>query len=266
MELYYTVRNARTPVIAAAIHDGHRLDPGLYEYMHLAEHERFREEDPYTRELADLPITQVIVESSRFQTDLNRRREQAIYRKPADAWGLTVWRPELPEVVIERLLAEYDRFYADMALLIQQTISLFGAFIVLDIHTYNHRRDHPWLEAPVGENPEVNVGTGYNQEKWMAMGRHLVRFLAHHQHNGRMLDVRENVRFRGGGFAEWLNHHYGEYGCVFSLEFKKTFVDEWTGRVDIGHLTRIRTILEGYIPFLLDQLDTRVKPSFRHGH
>ncbi|MFB2120285.1 N-formylglutamate amidohydrolase [Parapedobacter sp. 2B3] len=265
MDLVYHVHKARSPIIAAAIHDGHRMDTSLLSYMHLQEHERFREEDPYTAYMANLRVSRIAVETSRFQTDLNRRREEAVYRKPSDAWGLTVWEPMLPEFVINELLVGYDRFYAEVAQLIQQTIDLFGKFVVLDVHSYNHRRETPLATAGIGENPEVNVGTGHNHEKWKSLGQQLTRFLAHHQIDGLFIDVRENVKFKGGGFSEWINRNYGEYGCVLSLEFKKTFMDEWTGRVDIGHLRQLKAMLAGCIPFLLDKLGDTVKPGYPYG-
>ncbi len=255
MELSFSIHKEQSPIIAVAIHDGHIVYPSLLDYLSLREHERFREEDPYTAYLADLPVSQIIVQTSRFQTDLNRRREQALYRKPEDAWGLEVWRPVLPEVVITQLLDEYDRFYAEVSRLLEWTIAVFGKFIVLDIHSYNHRRNHPQEAAKIGENPEINVGTIHNHSKWKPLGHRLVRFLSHHHILGQFPDVRENVKFRGGAFAEWINRYFGEYGCVFSLEFKKTFMDEWTGRVDIQHLNDIRSMLKGSIPFLLDMLD-----------
>lgn len=266
MELVYHIHKERSPVIAAAIHDGHGIAAPLLEYMHLQEHERFREEDPYTAYLANVPASRILIETSRFQTDLNRRREEAIYREPDDAWGLTVWQPGLPEHMVNQLLAGYDRFYADVAELIESTIALFGKFVVLDIHSYNYRRRNPSVEATIGENPEVNVGTAHNRERWKWLGQQLTRFLAHHQIDELFIDVRENVKFKGGGFSEWISRNYGEYGCVLSLEFKKTFMDEWTGRVDIGHLRQLRAMLTGCVPFLLDKLDEIVKPIDPHGH
>jgi len=262
MELIYHVHKERSPIIAAAIHDGHHIAASLLGHMHLQEHERFREEDPYTAYVADLPVSRIIVETSRFQTDLNRRREEAVYRDPDDAWGMTVWQPMLPELVVNQLLAEYDRFYADVAQLIQWTIERFGKFVVLDVHSYNHRRETPLATASIGENPEVNVGTAHNHEQWKGLGQQFTRFLAHHQIDGMSIDVRENVKFKGGGFSEWINRNYGEHGCVLSLEFKKTFMDEWTGRVDIVHLRQLRSMLAGCIPFLLDKLDDPVNAVY----
>ena len=104
MELVYHIHKEQSPIIAAAIHDGHLIAAPLLGNMHLQEHERFREEDPYTAYMADVPVSRIVVETSRFQTDLNRRREEAIYRTPDEAWGLTVWQPRLPGIVVDQLL------------------------------------------------------------------------------------------------------------------------------------------------------------------
>ncbi|WP_257670523.1 N-formylglutamate amidohydrolase [Parapedobacter tibetensis] len=259
MELSFSIHKAQSPIIAAAIHDGHLIDASLLDDLALQEHERFREEDPYTAYMADLPVSRIDVRTSRFQIDLNRAREQAIYRRPEDAWGLQVWRRPLPKTSILQLLDEYDRFYTGVAQLLQWTIAMFGKFVVLDIHSYNHRRSNPLEAASISENPEINIGTAFNYGKWQLLGRRVVRFLSYHSILGHFPDVRENTKFGGGTFAEWVNRYYGEYGCVLSLEFKKTFMDEWTGRVDIRHLNDIRMALKGCIPFLLDQLDVQSK-------
>ena len=63
MELVYHLHRAESPIIAAAIHDGHLIAAPLHEYMHLQEHERFREEDPYTSYMADLPVSRLMVDT-----------------------------------------------------------------------------------------------------------------------------------------------------------------------------------------------------------
>lgn len=255
MRLRYSIKKAQSPIIAVAIHDGHAIDDALSPYIALQEHERFREEDPYTGYLADLPVNQIVVASSRFQTDLNRRREKAVYRLPEDAWGLQVWRSELPETLVTQLLADYDGFYRGVAQLLGDTIRQFGKFVVLDIHSYNHRRDAAGQEANAVDNPEINIGTVHNHGKWKAMGQRLISYLSYHQVMGRHPDIRENVKFGGGGFSEWINQRHGEHGCVFSLEFKKTFMDEWTGRVDLRHLNELKQMLQGCLPYLEYALD-----------
>ena len=50
--------------------------------------------------------------------------------------------------------------------------------------------------------------------------------------DGGHLDVRENVRFKGGYMSRWINERYAGRGCALAIEMKKIFMDEWTGEVD----------------------------------
>lgn len=254
MKNLFTITRQDSPIIAVALHDGHVIIPHLLQNMKLQEHERMREEDPYTAYMANLPTTQVIVSISRFQTDLNRTKEKAIYKKPEDAWGLDVWTKELKTDDIKLLHDNYDKFYEEMEKLILATIERFGSFVVLDIHTYNHRRQDPNLEAPKTDNPEVNIGTANNSRKWKKLSDHFIQFLSHTTISGKKPDVRENVKFKGGAFSAWVNKHFYQYGCVLSIEFKKTFMDEWTGRVDIDHLLDIQDALKASLPLLKKEL------------
>ena len=94
---------------------------------------------------------------------------------------------------------------------------------------------------PFETNPEVNVGTGTGVG---AEFETLVdRFIAELQQAwvvGHRLDVRENVRFRGGHFSRWVHEHYAGRGCALAIEFKKTFMDEWTGEPDPAELAAMR--------------------------
>ena len=53
------------------------------------------------------------------------------------------------------------------------------------------------------------------------------------------MDVRENVRFRGGELSRWVNERYRDRGCALAIEFKKMFMDEWTGTVDERHVEEL---------------------------
>ena len=42
--------------------------------------------------------------------------------------------------------------------------------------------------------------------------------------------------------------------CALALEFKKTFMDEWSGELDTVHLTELQLALRNAIPTLLTHL------------
>src|SRR5690606_22802921 len=99
----------------------------------------------------------VVVHRSRFEVDLNRPRDEAVYTSPDTAWGLDVWGGDTPsDATVARSLALYDDFYATMTTLMDD-LARRGSFLVLDLHSYNHRRDGAGAPpAPAAENPEVN--------------------------------------------------------------------------------------------------------------
>jgi N-formylglutamate amidohydrolase len=198
----------------------------------------------------------VVVHRSRFEVDLNRPRDRAVYRTPADAWGLQVWKNAPDAALIEQSLAYYDDFYATVGHLFRRLEHRFGAFVVLDLHSYNHRRGGP--DAPPDnpqQNPEVNIGTGtMDRMRWAPVVDPFIEKLRALEIAGHRLDVRENVKFRGGHFAHWSHTTFPESACVLSLEFKKFFMDEWTGHPDYGQIAKIFQALLAVTPTLLDSL------------
>jgi len=137
----WRLTNGEGPLLATAIHDGHQSRDEVVRYFALDELTRLREEDPFTAEWTQVAPTRIVGTHSRFEVDLNRPREQAIYRVPADAWGLQVWRDDPPEEVLRRSLAAYDAFYAAMHELFTELTNAHGKFVAYDLHSYNHRRN-----------------------------------------------------------------------------------------------------------------------------
>lgn len=233
------------PLIATAIHAGNQLRPDVAAALVLADDVRFREEDPFTELIAQRASdSRVIVHRSRFETDLNRPRSGAVYRTPDDAWGLQLWRTdELAEDIAAESLTGHDLFYAELAARLDR-LAEAGPFVVYDVHSYNHRRDGAAAPAsPASENPEVNVGTGTLPAACAPVAQAFIEALRTQQVAGHQLDVRENVRFQGGYLSQWIHQRYPGRGCALALEFKKTFMDEWTGIADHDHIDQLAAAL-----------------------
>ena len=222
------------PIVATAIHAGHGLRPEIAGLTALDGETRLREEDPFTDQWLSIAETTIAVSMSRFEVDLNRPREAAVYRTSSDAWGLELWKEEPPIDLIERSLQQYDLFYDDVTAVCDEVAARHDRFVVLDLHSYNHRRLGP--DAPVdnpADNPEVNVGTGsLDRALWGDVVDSVCETLASHPFDGGHLDVRENVRFQGGYLSRWINERYAGRGCCLAIEVKKIYMDEWTGQAD----------------------------------
>jgi N-formylglutamate deformylase len=132
----------------------------------------------------------------------------------------------------------------------------FGRFVVLDLHSYNHRRGG--VDAPFDdpdENPEVNIGTGsLDRERWGPLADRFIGDLTAFDFCGRHLDVRENVKFKGGNFSRWIHENFADSACCLAVEFKKFFMDEWTGVVDPQEYEAIPKALASAIPGLRESL------------
>jgi N-formylglutamate amidohydrolase len=255
---FYRLKKGNTPLVAAAIHNGHTVRKEAANLLALDEMGRLREEDPFTGQWVTVADTQIVGLHSRFEVDLNRPREKAIYLTPEDAWGLDVWQMSPPVPLVVRSLARYDAFYAEVEQVFTDLQNRFGRFVVFDLHTYNHRREGPdGPPADPAQNPEVNIGTGtMDRQRWAPLIDRFIADLRAFDYMGRHLDVRENVKFQGGHFARWTHQTFPESGCVLSVEFKKFFMDEWTGKPDKAQLEIIRRALQSTVPGVLETLET----------
>ena len=240
------------PLLAVAIHNGHKIRDNIVKYLAIDESTRLREEDPYTAYYTIVAENRLIINTSRFEVDLNRAREDAVYRMPEQSWGIKVWKDNVPGILWEESLLEYDFFYRSFDLLIQEFIRKFGYIIIYDIHTYNYRRQNPSTEDSPLQNPEINVGTGsLNLNLWSPVVNYFVKCLANYNYFQRNLDVRENVRFKGGFLSQWVHQNYPGRSCVLAIEIKKIFMDEWTGVVDTEKLNKLTQALQVTMPGVL---------------
>jgi N-formylglutamate deformylase len=231
-------------VVFTAVHSGHDLRDEVAERMVLDETVRFREEDPFTDAIGAGVGSGLVMHRSRFEVDLNRPRATCVYQRPEDCWGLDVWRDGvLDDAVAERSRQVHDSWFAELGRRLD-VLSRRGPFVVFDVHSFNHRRDGAdAAAAPQEQNPHVNVGTGsLDRQPWIpvvdafmdSMARPLISSL------GARLDVRENVKFWGQNEARWAHRRWPDTACVLALEFKKVFMDEWTGQPDPTVVAELR--------------------------
>ena len=252
----WNIQTGNGAVVAAAIHDGHAVRDELVSLFALHEDQRLQEEDPCTGSWTSVADTRIVGPRSRFEVDLNRPREKAVYLLPEDAWGLNVWREPPAAAVIARSLAEYDAFYEEVERVLGDLQRICRHFVVFDLHTYNHRRDGAdGPAAPEAGNPEVNVGTGtMDRQRWDPLVTRFLADLRGVDFLGRHLDVRENIKFKGGHFGRWIHERFPESACCLAIEFKKFFMDEWTGTVDPQQVQAIEQALRATVPGVTQEL------------
>jgi len=103
--------------------------------------------------------------------------------------------------------------------------------------------------------PDINIGTfSMPREQWAFLIDPLMEAMATFDFNGRRLDVRENIAFQGKGEqTRFMHQRYPGRGCAIALEYKKFFMDEWTGVPDGEELAAMRRFV-GFIAETAEQL------------
>lgn len=253
----WTWTDGEGPIVATAIHDGAALDPEVAGKCVLALVERQREEDPYTAAWTEVGDHRLVVDRSRFQVDFNRPRERCVYRTPAEAWGLTVWQGEVSGEQLSVARRLHDQFYAELHTRLA-VLAAQGPFVVLDLHSYNHRREgYPASQAG---HPDINLGTAplgdLRHGRWANLVERFMRELREAPYPDGPLDVRENVKFPGGWMGQWIMAHFPDQACVLSVEFKKIFMDEWSGELNIPRHRALGAALAGTIAGLREELSS----------
>ncbi len=259
----FSIDASRSPVLATAIHDGNQVRDELNDLFNLSANERFREEDPHTGTIARAFPNYLIGSRSRFEVDLNRSKDKAVYQKPEDAWGLKVWKEPISQEMVARSLKFYDEFYKAAAEQVQQLIDRHGYAIVYDLHSYNHRREGPDAPAASQEgNPDVDILTsGIHMDTWRPVLDKFKQVLGEYPFPGKQLDVREEVRFTGdkSHFMQYILHRFQEKVLVPSIEFKKIFMDEWTNELSQDKLDHLTEALKKTVPAVIHEAEVNQK-------
>lgn len=145
------------PYLCAAVHDGHHFRKELWENCRLSGYERWHEEDPATHEMVRSHPMVLAGCDSRFEYDLNRDPDLAIYE---DAWGKEMWKNPLSEDMRRKSLEKHLSFYRVVQALLTKIEEIHPVCVVYDMHSYNWKR---WPRKV----PTWNLGTtNVDQERW----------------------------------------------------------------------------------------------------
>ncbi len=247
--------NNEQPIICTAIHAGKYISNSCGINLAIKAEDKLREEDPYTDEMAKLSANNIIANYSRFEFDINRKRESSIYIFPKDSWGLQV-RKDIPDSeMLESAYQKYDLFYQEVYRRFIELRKRFSRIFIYDIHSYNHRRKGPEsIPDDPNMNPDIILATGNMPAQWKDLVDKLQVHFSGIKLEGRNLDVRKNVKFDGGWFSRWLHYTFPGSVCCLSIEFKKIFMDEWTGKLDINKFSVLKEALSNSFPIIEDYL------------
>lgn len=257
---WWSAHRGGMPIVGTAIHNGHHIRSDLQDYLGLSAEQRLREEDPFTEFFIRDLSNRIVFHRSRFEIDINRARDGAIYLTPEQAWGLNVWSRPLPDEAIATSLGVHDAYYAMLETYLRSIEQQYGAFVLLDIHSYNHRRDGAGgPETPFEKAPQINIGTSsMDRQRWAHVLDPFIEQLRGFEFRGQRMDVRENVAFQGKGEqTRFVHERFPHTGCAIAIEFKKFFMDEWTGQPDIETLKAMREMIRLSLPVLTGTLQAR---------
>lgn len=205
--------------VCGAVHDGHQFRKDLWDNCLHTEYERWYEEDPETKTMVISHPIVIAGMDSRFEYDLNRAPETAIYD---DAWGKQLWKSPLPEHEKQKSLAKHAAFYKVVAALISKIEEKFGVCVVYDMHSYNWKR---WDR----EVPTWNLGTSkVDQNRFKEDINTWSKSLSELQlPNGIQSTSLINDTFQGNGyFLKFISQTF-KNTLVLATEIAKVYCDEY---------------------------------------
>lgn len=228
------------PYVCGAVHDGHQFRKSLWENCTHSEYERWYEEDPCTKEMVQTHPIVIAGCDSRFEYDLNRPPETAVYK---DAWGKELWRKPLESKEKEISLTKHENFFRVVEALIAKLESKYPKVIVFDMHSYNWKR---WdREVPVWNLGTSNINNdrfGGLVEQWR--GKLESMELPH----GIVPTSKINDTFQGNGyFLKFITKNF-DNTLVLATEISKVYCDEYTGVIYPEVVRSVESHLKVLIP------------------
>ncbi len=235
------------PFVCGAVHDGHQFRKSLWENCLHTEYERWYEEDPCTKQMVNsFPIV-IAGCDSRFEYDLNREPEHAIYE---DAWGKRLWKKNLSKEEKKASLQKHTNFYRVVHELISKLETDFKKVIVFDMHSYNWKR---WdREVPVWNLGTANIDTvryGSLVEKWR------IKLGSMQLPNGIKSTSKVNDTFQGNGyFLKYITQNFKDT-LVLATEISKIYCDELTGVIYPEVVQSVEEHLKELIPDMVQEFE-----------
>ena len=244
----FTIKiDAYVPFVCGAVHDGHQFRRSLWENCLHTEYERWYEEDPCTKQMVQgFPIV-IAGCDSRFEYDLNRPPETAIFDT---AWGKQLWKNPLPEEERQHSLKKHSNFFRVVHALMAKLESRFQNIVVFDMHSYNWKR---WdREVPVWNLGTTNIDNdryGDLVERWRGKLKTI------QLPNGTVSTAKINDTFYGKGyFLKYITENF-ENTLVLATEISKIYCDELTGIIFPEVVRSVEVQLKVLIPEMVREFE-----------
>ena len=226
--------------VCGAVHDGHHFRKELWENCRHTAYDRWYEEDPCTLEMIRNHPIVIAGCDSRFEYDLNREPEIAIYE---DAWGKELWREPLSDEALAKSMEKHNNFYRVVRALIEKLESMHPHCVVYDVHSYNWQR---WNRAV----PTWNIGTDnidqVRFEKDVESWRKALSELDL-PHEIPQTSLVNDTFFGNGYFLKFISKNF-KNTLVLATEVAKIYCDELEQRIFPEVVKAIQTGLEEKIP------------------
>ncbi|MFP2994854.1 N-formylglutamate amidohydrolase [Spongiivirga sp. MCCC 1A20706] len=204
--------------ICGAVHDGHQFRSSLWNNCLHTTYERWYEEDPCTKQMVQSHPIVIAGLDSRFEYDLNRAPESAIY---TDAWGKQLWKNPLSDEEKNLSLQKHYNFYKVVQALVETIENKYGLALVYDMHSYNWKR---WdREVPTWNLGTANIDNGRfgkTTQDWSGtLGEMRLP-------NGIKSSSDINNTFQGNGyFLKYITQNF-DNTLVLATEIAKVYCDE----------------------------------------
>ena len=233
------------PYVCGAVHDGGQFRKSLWDNCLHSDYERWYEEDPCTKEMVQSHPVVIAGCDSRFEYDLNRGPDNAIYD---DAWGKRLWKEPLAIEEKEHSLSKHSSFYEVTHALIAKIEGKYGRAIVFDMHSYNWKR---WDR----EVPTWNLGTTrIDNERYGTMVEAWKERLSQMDlPNGINSTSAVNNTFYGKGyFLGYITQHF-KNTLVLATEIAKVYCDEYSGVIYPEVVRSVEEHLKELIPLQVEE-------------
>jgi N-formylglutamate amidohydrolase len=244
--------SASSPIIGTAIHNGHIVDDIYLSEMKISDRDRLYEEDPFTERFIEDFANTIIVNTSRFEVDLNRTLEKCLYQTPEDSWGLDVWKNKCPDKLVTLSQNKHQVFYQNVFEHLRELSPKFGKIFVWDVHSYNSRAiDDSYLSA----EPDIMIGLSNMHPRWFALIEKICIAFRDFDFLGRNLSVTTQGKYSGGNFSRWIHNTFPDSAVCIALEFKKIFMDQESFELDIQKTKRLSEMLISVNDLIINELN-----------